>query len=48
LASRAVRGEPQNEWAALCAAQKMASEKSECLVLMYLYNSARTHFIKNS
>ena len=34
LASRALRGEPQNEWAALCAAQKMASEKSECLVLV--------------
>ena len=34
LASRAVRGEPQNQWAALCAAQKMASEKSERLVLV--------------
>ena len=34
LASRALRGEPQNEWAALCAAQKTASEKSECLVLV--------------
>jgi len=48
LASRALRGEPQNQWAALCAAQKMASEKSERLVLVYLYNSARTYFIKNS
>jgi len=47
LASRALRGEPQNQWAALCAAQKMASKKSERLVLVYLYNSARTHFIKN-
>ena len=34
LASRAARGEPQNEWAALCAAQKMTSEKSERQVLM--------------
>jgi len=48
LASRALRGEPQNQWAALCAAQKMVSQKSESLVLVYLYNSARTHFIKNS
>jgi len=48
LASRALRGEPQNQWAALCAAQKMVSEKSERLVLVYLYNSARTYFIKNS
>ena len=34
LASRAARGEPQNQWAALCAAQKMASKKSERLVLV--------------
>ena len=34
LASRAARGEPQNQWAALGAAQKMATEKSERLVLM--------------
>ena len=34
LASRAVRGEPQNQWAALCAAQEMASKKSERLVLV--------------
>ena len=34
LASRAVRGEPQNQWAALCAAQKMVSRKSERLVLV--------------
>ena len=34
LASRALRGEPQNQWAALCAAHEMASKKSECLVLV--------------
>ena len=34
LASRALRGEPQNQWAALCAAQEMASKKSERLVLV--------------
>jgi hypothetical protein len=48
LASRAARGEPQNQWAALCAAREMVSKKSESLVLVYLYNSARTYFIKNS
>ena len=34
LASRALRGEPQNQWAALCAAQEMAFKKSESLVLV--------------
>jgi len=48
LASRALRGEPQNQWAALRAAREMASKKSESRVLVYLYNSARTYFIKNS
>jgi len=48
LASRALRGEPQNQWAALCAAHEMAFKKSESQVLVYLYNSARTYFIKNS
>jgi hypothetical protein len=33
LASRAVRGEPQNQWAALGAAHQMASEKSESQIL---------------
>ena len=48
LASRALRGEPQNQWAAHSAAQEMAFKKSESLVLVYLYNSARTYFIRNS
>ena len=34
LASRALRGEPQNQWAALCAAHEMAFKKSERLVLV--------------
>ena len=33
LASRAVRGEPQNQWAALCAAHEMAGQKSESQIL---------------
>ena len=34
LASRALAGEPQNQWAALCAAREMASKKSESLILV--------------
>ena len=34
LASRALRGEPQNQWAALCAAREMTFKKSERLVLV--------------
>jgi len=34
LASRALRGEPQNQWAALRAAREMASKKSESRVLV--------------
>ena len=34
LASRAVRGEPQNQWAALGAAHEMAFKKSESMVLV--------------
>jgi hypothetical protein len=33
---------------ALCAAREMAAEKPKNMVLVYLYNSARTYFIKNS
>jgi hypothetical protein len=38
---------PQNQWAALRAAHEMVSEKPKSMVLVYLYNSARTHFTKN-
>jgi len=38
----------ENQWAALCAAHEIASKKPESLVLVYLYSSARTYFIKNS
>ena len=34
LASRALRGEPENQWAALSAAREMASKKSESLILV--------------
>jgi hypothetical protein len=38
----------QNQWAAVSAAHEMASKKSRSQVLVYLYNQARTYFIKNS
>ena len=38
----------QNQWAALRAAHEMASEKPRSMVLVSLYNSARTYFIKNA
>jgi len=40
--------EAKNQWAALCAAHEMASKIPESQVLVYLYNSVRTHFIRNS
>ncbi len=41
LASRALRGEPQNEWAALGAAHEMAGKKSESQILvLYSKNSS--------
>ncbi|MGB9613630.1 MAG: hypothetical protein ACPL4K_05625, partial [Candidatus Margulisiibacteriota bacterium] len=47
---RAPSGEenkPKNQWAALCAAHELALKKPSCFVVEYLYNQARTHFIKN-
>jgi hypothetical protein len=35
---------PENQWAALRAAHEMVSEKPKSMVLVSLYNSARTHF----
>jgi hypothetical protein len=40
--------EAENQWTALRAAHEMISKMPESLVLVYLYDSARTHFIKNS
>jgi len=40
LASRAVRGEPQNQWAALCAAHQLVGQKPESEILV--------HYIKDS
>jgi hypothetical protein len=41
----------KNQWAALCAAHEMAlkmPKMPKSQVLVYLYDSTRTHFIKNS
>jgi len=38
---------PQNQWAALRAAHEMVYEKPKSMVLVCLYNSARTYFTKN-
>jgi len=42
-----IDSEPQNQWAALRAALEMASKKPKSMVLVWLYNSARTYFSKN-
>ena len=38
----------QNAWAALCAANEKVGQFSESQILVCLYNTARTHFIRNS
>jgi len=48
LASRAARGEPQNEWAAIAAAHEKVGKIPETQIVEYIYDFARTHFIKNS
>jgi len=47
LASRAVRGEPQNQWAALGAAHEKVGEIPESQIVEYIYDFARTYFTKN-
>ncbi len=48
LASRAVRGEPQNEWAAIAAAHEKVGKSPESQIVEYIYDFARTYFIRNS
>ena len=47
LASRALRGEPENEWAALGAAHEKVGKIPESQIMEYIYDFARTHFIRN-
>ena len=48
LASRALRGEPQNQWAALGAAHEKVGKIPESQIVEDIYDFVRTHFIKNS
>ena len=48
LASRALRSEPQNEWAALGAAHEKVGKIPESQIVEYIYDFARTYFIRNS
>jgi len=48
LAAREARGRAQNQWAALCAAHQIVGKKPLSHILVWLYNQARTYFIKNS
>jgi hypothetical protein len=47
LQNRKVVFTPQNQWASLCDAHKKISEMPLCLVLVQLYNEAKTYFIHN-
>ncbi|NCT00268.1 hypothetical protein GW765_04825 [Candidatus Parcubacteria bacterium] len=47
LVAREARGNPQNQWAALCAAYEKVGQISESQILVQLFNSARTYFIKD-
>jgi hypothetical protein len=47
LASRAVRGEPVFPYAAAQRAAALVGQRDESLILVYLYNHARTYFSKN-
>jgi len=47
LASRAVRGEPEKQWAALRAANKKAGQFSESQIMVRLFDEIRTFFERN-
>jgi hypothetical protein len=38
----------ESAWAALCAAHASVGQKSKSLILEWLYDTARTDFIRNS
>ena len=37
----------RNAWAALCAATEMEGKFAKSLILEYIYNEARNHFMQN-
>jgi len=38
----------KTQWAALCAARDFVEKKEKSFITEYIYNYARTYFIKNS
>jgi len=48
LKNRQISFTPQTQWAALCAALESVSKNDMCLVMVPLYASVKTYFIKNS
>ena len=48
LSAKKIFALPQNEWAALAAAQQKIGLAPENSIVVNLYDSARTHFIKKS
>jgi hypothetical protein len=47
-APSAEESQGQNAWAALCAANEKVGQFSESQILVCLYDTARTYFIRNS
>ena len=48
LSAKKIFGLPQNEWAALAAAREKIGLLPDSRIVVSLYDSARTHFIKKS
>jgi hypothetical protein len=47
-APKSVEFPPQNQWTALCAANQKIGQIEKSQILVCLYSTARTYFIKNS
>ena len=47
LSAKKIFGLPQNEWAALAAAHEKIGRLPDSLIVVELYDSARTYFTKN-
>jgi hypothetical protein len=48
LSAKKIFGLPQNEWAALAAAHEKIGLSPDYLIVVQLYEAARTYFIKKS
>ncbi|MFA5747006.1 MAG: hypothetical protein WC926_02930 [Candidatus Paceibacterota bacterium] len=47
LSAKKIFGLPQNEWAALAAAHEKIGVSPDYLIVVQLYEAARTYFTKN-